>query len=161
MFWSDVTITSNPAASPIFRSSPFSSCGCHPRSTNLQTSCPDKKRRTPTGTFLSNRMRNSMALGVIENRLYLIGWQFKLLRDLGHANAIVEIIDNRTHRHPRPEQYRRAAMHLRLHFNQRTFRPINSILGNHGDLPVTLILSLQPKRGYRLLRFEAWARTVV
>jgi len=26
------------------------------------TSCPDKKRRTPTGTFLSNRMRNCSTL---------------------------------------------------------------------------------------------------
>ncbi len=58
-----------------------------------------------------------MALGVIEDGPYLIGRQFKLLGNLGHANAIVEVIDNRIHRHPRPAQHRRPAMHLRLYFD--------------------------------------------
>jgi hypothetical protein len=58
-----------------------------------------------------------MALGVIEDRLYLIGRQFKLLGNLGHAYAIVEVIDNRIDRHPRTAKHWRPAMHLRLHFD--------------------------------------------
>jgi hypothetical protein len=86
-------MTSNPAASPALRSSPFSSWGRHCISTTVRTSCPDRKRRTPTGTFLSNRMRNSVALGVSHNRLDAIRGQFKLFGDFGNAHAIVEVID--------------------------------------------------------------------
>src|ERR1035441_10034448 len=114
MFWSDVTITSNPAASAALSSSPFSSCGCHRISTKVLTSCAVRKRRTPTGTFLSNTMRNAVAFGVPQNRLNPVRRDFKLLHDLGDAHAIVEVIDNRLHGHSGATQHRRSALHSRL-----------------------------------------------
>lgn len=53
--------------------------GSHCISTNVRTSCPDRKRRTPTGTFLPNRMCNAVTLGVSHNRLDAIRRNFKLL----------------------------------------------------------------------------------
>jgi len=49
---------------------------------------------TTTGTFLSNRMRNAMALCVSHNRLDAMGRQFKLFGDFGNAHTKVEVIDN-------------------------------------------------------------------
>ena len=85
MLWSDVTITSNAAVSAASRSAPFSSCGGQFIATTVRTSCRPRKRRTPTGTLLSNRIRNAMVLGVRQNGLNAILWHLELFRDFAHA----------------------------------------------------------------------------
>src|ERR1019366_1829678 len=101
-------------------------------STKVRTSCSDRKRRTPTGTFLSNTMRNAVTLGVSQNRLDTIRRNLELFYDFGDAHAIVEVIDNRVDRHPRAEQHRSAALHSRLDFDERTFRPVDYFFRGHG-----------------------------
>ena len=59
-------------------------------------------------------MRNTMTLGVSQNRLDTIRRKFKLFRDFSDAHAIVEVIHNRGDRHPRTAQHRSAALHSRL-----------------------------------------------
>src|ERR1700722_16109447 len=131
MFWSAVKITSKLAVSAALRSLPFSSCGLHFRATTVCTSCFSKKRRTPTGTLLSNRMRNAVTFGVSQDCLDGVLRNFKLLRDFSSAQAIVEIIDDRTDRQTRTAQYGSAALHGRLYFDQRAFRPVDLFLGSH------------------------------
>src|ERR1035441_7037443 len=131
MFWSDVTITSKPDASAALSSSPFSSCGCHRISTKVRTSCMDRNRRTPTGTFLSNTMRNAVTLGVSQNRLDPVRRNLKLFHDFGDAHAIVEVIDNRVHRHPRSEQNGSAALHSGPDLDERAFRPVDFFFRSH------------------------------
>ena len=98
---------------------------CHPVSTKVRTSCPARKRRRPTGTFLSNRMRNAMTVGVAHNCLDAILWNLKLLRDFLDAHAILEVIDNCADRHSRTSQYRSPAMNAWLGFDQGAFRPVD------------------------------------
>jgi len=45
----------------------------------------ERKRRTPTGTFLSNRMRNAVALGVSEDGFDAPDRQLELFGDLRGA----------------------------------------------------------------------------
>src|SRR5438128_8221633 len=117
MFWSDVTITSNPDCSASLRSSLFSSWSGHRISAKVYTSCLSRKRRTPTGTFFSNRMRNAVTLGVSQNRLGTIRRNFKPFRDFADAHAIVEVIDNRVDRHPRTAQHRLLLIHVTSEVN--------------------------------------------
>src|SRR5271157_3960537 len=97
----------------------------------VRTSCWDRKRRTPTGTFLSNTMRHAVTLGVGQNRLDTIRRNLKLFHDFGDAHAIVEVIDNRIDRHPRTAQHRSAALHSGLDFDERAFRPVDFFLRSH------------------------------
>ena len=90
---SDVTVTSNDAFAAV-GSLPFSNRGGPFNSTAMPTSCPASKRRAPTGAFLSNRMRDAMALGVDQNRLNVVLRHFEPFRDFGDSYAIVAIIDN-------------------------------------------------------------------
>src|ERR1700722_9943857 len=152
MFWSDVTSTSNAAVSAIFSSSPFSSCGGQPISTTVRTSCPARNRLTPTGTFLSNRMRNATALGVSQNCLNGILRHLELFRDFGHAYAIIVIIDNRVDRHPRAAQHGSAALHERVHLNQGAFRPVDLFLRIHGGAFRLHHFMFPPKTPDRRLR---------
>jgi hypothetical protein len=71
-------------------------------------------RRTPTGTLLSNRMRNAMTLGVSQDGLDKIQRHLELFRDFRRAHTIVEVVDNRVDWHPRATQHRRAARHARV-----------------------------------------------
>src|SRR5579863_1854777 len=103
----------------------------HPVSMKVRTSCLDKKRRTPTGTFLSNRMRNAMALGVAHNCLDAILRNLKLLRYFRDADAILEIIDNCADRHSRTSQHRSPTLDAWLAFNQGAFRPVNIFMSCH------------------------------
>jgi len=73
-----------------------------------------KKSSTPTGTFLSNRMRNAMALGVSQNRLNRILRHFELFRNSRSAYTMVEVIDNRVYRHPRTAQHGSATLRARI-----------------------------------------------
>ena len=65
-------------------------------------------------TFLSNRMRNAVTLGVSQNRLDSLGRDFKPFCDFSGAHAIVEVIDDGVDRHPCTAQNRSAALHSRL-----------------------------------------------
>src|ERR1022692_1933641 len=134
---SAVTITSNAAISAAFKRSPFSSCGGQLISTTVRTSCPARKPRTPTETFLSNKMRNAMALGVRQNRLNTILGQLELLRDFGHAYAVVEVIDNRVDWHSRAAQHGRAAQHARVDFNQGAQWPVDCLFRGHAETSLT------------------------
>jgi len=58
-----------------------------------------KKTQDARRTFLSNTMRNAMALCVSQNRFDAILWEFELLGDFGGADGVVEIIDNRAYGH--------------------------------------------------------------
>jgi hypothetical protein len=79
--------------------------------------CFGKKQRTPTGTFLSNRMRNAVTFGVGQDRLDDVLRNFKLLRDFSDAHTEVEVINDRTNRQSSGAQHRGAALHAWLDFN--------------------------------------------
>src|SRR5579863_197716 len=84
-------------------------------------------------------MRNTLTLGVSQNRRDTIRWNFKLFRDLADTHAIVEVVDNRADRHPRTAQHRSAALHSRLDLDERALRPVDSFTSSHWRLPVTMI----------------------
>jgi len=79
--------------------------------------CFGKKRRTPTGTFLSNRMRNAATFGVGQDRLDEVLRNFKLLRDFSDAHTVVEVINDGTDRQSGGSQHGGAALNARLDFN--------------------------------------------
>src|ERR1051326_8707141 len=108
------------------RSLPFSSWSGQPISTTVRTSCPARKARAPTGTFLSNRMRKAVALGEGHNRFHALRRNFKLFGDFRHAQPVVEVIDNRAYWHPRSAQHKSAALHSRPAFYEGAFRPVDS-----------------------------------
>jgi hypothetical protein len=77
-----------------------------------------RKWRTPSGTFLSNRTRNAMALGVRHNRLNLRWRELELLGNLDHSQAVVEIIDNGVNWHTSSAHNRSAAQDSWIGFHQ-------------------------------------------
>src|SRR5579862_65789 len=135
MFWSAVTRTSKPAVSAAFRRSPFSSCGCHFNSSKVNTSCLERKRRTPTGTFLSKAMRNAVALGVRQDRLNTIQRNLELFGDFSDTYAVVEVIDNHADRHPRATQYGGTALDSGFDLDEGAFGPVDLVARVHSDLP--------------------------
>ncbi len=77
----------------------------------------DESANLVFGTFLSNTMRNAVALGVRQDGLDTIRRNLELFRDLGDAHAVVEVIDNRIGWHPRAAQHWSAPLHSRLDFD--------------------------------------------
>ena len=112
------------------RSSPFSICGGQLISITVRTSCKARKARTPMGTLLSSRMRNAMTVGVSQDCLDLALWYFELLGNFGDAQAIVEVIDNRTDGQSSAAKDRASALKLWVDLNQRACGPVN-FLGRH------------------------------
>ena len=86
----------------------------------VRTSWPVTKRRTPTGTFLSNTMRNAVALGLGHDGLDRFDRYFKLLRYLGDTDAVFKVVDNGSNRQTGAPQERRAALGPEFDFDQRT-----------------------------------------
>src|ERR1700722_982731 len=101
----------------------------------VRTSCSRRKARTPTGTLLSNRMRNAMTLGVCQHRFDTIRRYLKLLGNLRDAYAIGKVVDDRADWHPSTTQHGSAALDIRIDLNQGTLRPVNLLCGTHHDLP--------------------------
>jgi hypothetical protein len=95
-----------------------------------------RKKTTPTGTFLSNAMRNAMTSCVRQNGVNRVCGKLKLFRDFGHAYAVVKIIDNGLDRHPGSAQNGSAALDVLLDLDQRAFRPINSFLSRQKGSPL-------------------------
>jgi hypothetical protein len=84
-----------------------------------------------TGTFLSNTMRNAVALGVRQDGFYAVRRNLKLLGNFGGAQAVVEVIDHSVRRHARAAKHRGAAQDSRLNLDQRAVRPVNFLLRSH------------------------------
>ena len=127
----------------------FKLCG-PPISTTVRTSCLSKKRRTPTGTFLSKRTRNAMTLGVGQNCLDTILGHFELFRYFGHTHAVAGVVDNRVHRHPRAAQHWNPALHARIYLHQGHCDQSICSSAAMRSLSDTLISCLRPKRQKRL-----------
>ena len=83
---------------------------------------------------LLKRMRSATTLGAGQDRLDAILRNFKLLRDFGDADAIIEVVDDRPDRQPGATQYGSAALDVRIDLNQSALRPINLLLGGRISL---------------------------
>jgi hypothetical protein len=84
-------------------------------------------------------MRNAVTLGVSQARLDLFRRDFKLFCDFSGADAVIEVIDDDVNRHPCTAQYRSAALHSRLDFDERALRPVNFLHGGHSNHLINII----------------------
>src|SRR6266568_548243 len=89
--------------------------------------------------FYQIRMRNAVTLGVSQDRLDLFRRDFKLFCNFSSADATIEVIDDGVDRHPSAAQHRSAALHSRLDFDERAFRPVNFFHGGHKDSLINMI----------------------
>jgi hypothetical protein len=60
-----------------------------------------------------------VSLGVSQDRLDLFRRDFKLLGNFSGADAIIQVINDGVNWHPCTAQYRSAALHSRLDFDER------------------------------------------